>query len=46
MDSVYLIESSTLTGIASAIRSKTGTSSAFTPAQMITEIENMEIGGG
>ena len=29
------------TGIASAIRSKTGSSSAFTPAQMITEIENI-----
>ena len=32
------------TGIASAIRSKTGSSSAFTPAQMITEIENIPTG--
>ena len=33
--------SSTFTGIANAIRSKTGSSSAFTPAQMVTEIENI-----
>ena len=36
----------TFTGIANAIRSKTGSSSAFTPAQMITEIENIPTGGG
>lgn len=39
--SEYLINSSTLTGIADAIRSKTGSSSAFTPSQMISEIENI-----
>jgi hypothetical protein len=34
----YIIQDSTLTGIADAIRAKTGGSSAMTPAQMATEI--------
>ena len=45
MSDKYLINSSTLTGIASAIRSKTGSSSAFTPAQMVSEIESIPTGG-
>lgn len=43
--SEYLINSSTMKGIANAIRSKTGTTAAFTPSQMITEIENIEKAG-
>ena len=42
----YLIEGSTMTGIADAIRSKTGESSVMTPLQMISAIEGMSIGGG
>ena len=40
----YMIQGETLTGIADAIRSKAGLSQAFTPAEMIDAIENMEIG--
>jgi len=36
----------TFTSMANAIREKTGSTSAFTPAQMITEIENIPTGGG
>lgn len=43
---VFTIHGSTLTSIASAIRSKAGTSSAFTPAQMIDAINNIPTGGG
>lgn len=42
--STYLIQDSTLTGIANAIRAKTGGSAAMTPAQMATEIGS--ISGG
>ena len=35
----------TFTSMANAIREKTGSTSAFTPAQMITEIENIPSGG-
>jgi len=45
-ESVYTIDGSLLTDIASAIRSKTGSSSAFTPAQMVSEIMNIPTGGG
>ena len=40
----YIIQDSTLTGIADAIRAKTGGSAAMTPAQMATEIGS--ISGG
>lgn len=42
----YLIQDSTLTGIADAIRAKTGSSAAMTPAQMVTAIGNIPSGGG
>lgn len=42
---IYTIQSSTLTGLADAIRAKTGRSEAFTPAQMISAISNIETGG-
>ena len=42
--SEYLINASTLTGIASAIRSKTGSTSAFTPAQIISAINDIPAG--
>lgn len=42
--SEYLIQESTLVEIASAIRSKTGSSQSFTPAQMVSAI--MSISGG
>lgn len=45
MSKVYL-EDSTLTGIANAIRTKTGESSTITPANMATEIESIPSGGG
>lgn len=40
----YLIQSQTLTDIADAIRSKTGSSSPISGANMATEIENIPIG--
>lgn len=42
----YLIQDTTLDAIADAINAKTGGSSAMTPAQMVTEIGNIETGGG
>jgi len=42
----YLIQDSTLTDIADAIRAKTGGSSAMTPAEMVTEIAAIPSGGG
>lgn len=44
MSKVYL-EDSTLTGIANAIRAKTGESASITPANMATEIESIPSGG-
>lgn len=41
----YLIDESTITNIADAIRSKTGESSAMTPSQMVSAIEGMSGGG-
>lgn len=41
----YLIQDSTLTGIADAIREKTGSAESMTPAQMATEIAAIETGG-
>lgn len=46
MSDKYLINSSVMTGIADAIRDKTSNpSTAFTPAQMISEIESIDAGG-
>ena len=42
--SEYIIRGETLTGIADAIRSKASLTQAFTPAEMIDAIENMETG--
>lgn len=42
----YLIQGQTLTDIADAIRSKTGSSSPISGADMATEIENIPTGGG
>lgn len=42
----YLIQDSTLTDIADAIRAKTGGSSAMTPAEMVTAIGSIPSGGG
>ena len=42
----YLIQSETLNAIANAINTKTGGSSAMTPAQMATAIGNIPSGGG
>lgn len=44
MSDKYIINSSTLTGIADAIREKTGSSDAFTPSQMISAINNISTG--
>lgn len=41
----YLIQSETLDEIADAINAKTGGSSAMTPAEMVTEIGNIQTGG-
>lgn len=41
----YLIQGTTLDAIADAINAKTGGSSAMTPAQMMTAIENIPSGG-
>ena len=41
----YLIDDSTLTSIADAIRDKTGSSQGITPESMATEITNMSSGG-
>lgn len=46
MANVYRILKSTLDDIADAIRAKTGSSAAMTPAQMVTEIGNIPTGGG
>jgi len=40
--SSYVIQSSTLKSIASAVRSVTGKTESFTPAQMISEVENIK----
>lgn len=40
----YLIQDTTLTGIADAIREKTGSTGALTPSRMVTEIANIETG--
>ncbi len=42
----YLIDENTLTDIADAIRTKTGTTGTMTPEQMKTEIESIESSGG
>lgn len=42
----YLIQDTTLEGIADAIRAKTGSSASMTPAQMPTEIASIPTGGG
>lgn len=42
----YLIQSETLDDIVDAINAKTGGSSAMTPAEMVTAIENIQTGGG
>lgn len=42
----YLIQSETLDDIADAINAKTGGTSAMTPAEMVTEIESIQTGGG
>ena len=42
----YLIQDSTLTGIADVIREKTGSVESMTPAQMATEIASIETDGG
>lgn len=42
----YLIQDSTLSGIADAIRAKTGKSAAMTPVQMPSEIDSIQTGGG
>jgi hypothetical protein len=42
----YLIQDTTLDAIADAINAKTGKSAAMTPAEMVTEIESIETGGG
>lgn len=41
----YLIQSRTLDDIADAIRAKTGSPAAMTPAEMVTEIGNIPSGG-
>lgn len=43
--SEYLIQSETLDDIADAINAKTGGSSAMTPTEMVTAIENISSGG-
>jgi len=42
----YLIQDSTLDAIADAINTKTGGSSAMTPAEMVTAIGSIQTGGG
>lgn len=42
----YLIKDTTLQSIADAIRSKTGSQSSMTPAQMATEISTISTGSG
>ena len=44
--SKYAIESTTLTNIASAIRSKKGTSDSYTPLEMPAAISSISGGGG
>jgi hypothetical protein len=44
--SKYTLDSSTLTNIADAIRTKTGGSSQITPLEMPTEIASISGGGG
>lgn len=39
----YLIQNTTLSSLADAIRNKTGKSESFTPAQMISEINNLSL---
>lgn len=40
----YVIEDTTLTSIADAIRTKTGTTDTYTPTDMATAIEGIEVG--
>ena len=42
----YLIQDTTLTGIAEAIRIKTGKTGTITPAEMPDEIKSIASGGG
>ena len=42
----YIIEDTTLSNIADAIRSKTGDTTEYTPAEMPAKIESIETGGG
>lgn len=42
----YLIQDSTLTDIADAIRAKTGSAAGMTPVQMVTAIGSIPTGGG
>lgn len=42
----YIIQDTTLTAIADAIREKAGGTAALTPAAMVTAIEGIETGGG
>ena len=44
--SEYLIQDTTLTAIADAIREKTGGTDQMTPEQMATEISNIQASGG
>ena len=44
--SEYLIQDTTLSAIADAIRAKTGTAEQLTPEQMIAAITNIQSGGG
>ena len=44
--SEYLIQDTTLSAIADAIRAKTGTAERLTPEQMIAAITNIQSGGG
>ena len=44
--SEYLIQDTTLSAIADAIRAKTGTAEQLTPEQMIAAIANIQSGGG
>lgn len=43
MDTIYLVEGDTLTGLADAVRAKTGVSGAMTPAVIGETFENWEV---
>ena len=42
----YIIHDTTLTSIANAIRTKTGSNAQMTPSEMATAIGNISTGGG